>query len=479
MTHQSPSFLWYDFETFGVAPRRDRPAQFAAIRTDLELNPIGEPMNWLCQPGPELVPSPDACMITGLTPQHCASEGMPEPEFARRILGAMSQPQTCSAGYNSIRFDDEVSRFLFYRNLLPVYDREWRDGNSRWDLLDVVRLTYALRPEGINWPVRDEGQPSFRLEHLSAANGLDHGQAHDALSDVQATIGLAKLIRSRQPKLFDWALRCRDKAFVKSQIPVLQHKPFVHVSGMLPARHGCLTLLMPLGFHPTNRNEIICFDLQHDPALLNDLTAEEIRRRLFTPTDELGAGERLPVKSVHANKAPMVAPLSLFTEDAAARLGLDRAAMLRNAQTVPNLQTVWPHLQEALQREEQTLDAEQALYQGFIADRDRDHLQQLHGTPSADWGQLAEPSEPRLRTLWRRFIIRHGNSPVPESWQQEWQQYLLAALSRNDVGCALSLAEARERTQVLQAEHPDHPVLKAVEDFLTRQAAQLATLKSR
>lgn len=479
MTHHTPSFLWYDFETFGVAPRRDRPAQFAAIRTDLELNPIGEPMNWLCQPGPELVPSPDACMITGLTPQHCAREGMPEPEFARRILGAMSQPQTCSAGYNSIRFDDEVCRFLFYRNLLPVYDREWRDGNSRWDLLDVARMTYALRPEGINWPERDEGQPSFRLEHLTAANNLDHGQAHDALSDVEATIALAKLIRTKQPKLFDWALRCRDKAFVKSQIPVLQHKPFVHVSGMLPASHGCLTLLMPLGFHPTNRNEIICFDLQQNPAMLNDLSAEDIRRRLFTPSDQLADGERLPVKSVHANKAPMVAPLSLFTEDAAARLGLDRDAMLRNAQTVPDLQTIWPRLQEALQREELDLDAEQALYQGFIKDRDRDHLQQLHGTPPAEWALLAEPTEARLRTLWRRFIIRHGNGSVPESWRQEWHQYLLAALSRNDVGCALSLPEAQERMRALQADHPDHPILNAVEDFLVRQAEQLAALKTK
>ncbi len=477
MAQHPPTFLWYDFETFGVDPRRDRPAQFAAIRTDPDLNPVGEPMNWLCQPGPELVPSPDACLITGLTPQFCAREGLSEPEFARRILGAMSQPQTCSAGYNSIRFDDEVSRFLFYRNLLPVYDREWRGGNSRWDLLDVARLTYALRPEGIHWPQREDGSPVFRLEDLASANQLDHGRAHDALSDVEATIALARLIRTHQPRLFDWALKCRDKAFVKSQIPVLQHKPFLHVSGMFPARQGCLTALLPLGFHPTNRNEIICFDLQQDPMQLNELSVDEIRRRLFSPGNELAEGERLGIKSVHANKAPMIAPMSLFTEDVAQRLNLDRDAMARHAKQLPDMRTVWPRLQEVLERPAQELDAEQALYQGFVSDADRSLQQRFHGTPPDQWGSLPEPTDERLRTLWWRYIARHGNTPLPPAQQQAWQDYLRAALTRSDVGCALSLQDAQARTRELQAEHPDNPVLAEVEAFLQQQNFQLDQLR--
>ncbi|TGG92552.1 exodeoxyribonuclease I [Natronospirillum operosum] len=479
MANHPPSFLWYDLETFGARPRQDRPAQFAAIRTDLDLNPIGDPINWLCQPTPELVPSPDACLITGLTPQHCAAEGLPEPEFARRILSAMSQPRTCSAGYNSIRFDDEVCRFLFFRNLLPVYDREWRDGNSRWDILDVARLAYALRPEGINWPSREDGAPSFRLETLSAANGLQHDKAHDALSDVEATIALARLIRTRQPKLFDWALQCRDKAFVKSQVPVLQQQPFVHVSGMLPASHGCLSVLVPLCFHPANRNEIICFDLQSDPAELAGLSATDIRHRLFSPAETLGDTPRLGIKSIHANKCPMVGPISLFTDEVATRLGLDRARMEYHATRLPDMKALLPQLQEAMAREAQPMDAEQALYQGFISDRDQTACRQFHGTPASQWLQMEEPSDQRLQTVWRRFIARHyereSGQPLPPERQADWQRYLRAALTRPEVGCALTLEQATARCRELRAEQPQNPVLDEVEAFLSQQQKMLYT----
>lgn len=475
MNRTTPTFLWYDFETFGNRPRQDRPSQFAAIRTDMELNPVGEPMNWYCQPATELVPSPDACLVTGITPQTCQQQGLPEPEFARRIQHAMSQPQTCSAGYNSVRFDDEVARFLFYRNLLPVYDREWRDGNSRWDLLDVVRLTYALRPEGIVWPRRDDGNPSFKLEDLSAANGLDHDQAHDALSDVRATIALARKIKTAQPKLYDWALKCRDKSFVKSQIPVLKQQPFVHVSGMVPSSQGCLTVLMPLGFHHTNKNEILCFDLTADPAILHDLSAEDIRYRLFTASEELGDTPRLAIKSVHANKCPMVGPISLFTDEVAERLGLNRAEMEYHATRMPDIKAVLPKVQQAMAREQEAQDPDTALYQGFINDRDQEVLQTLHSTPPEHWEQAALPKDDRLKTLCRRYIARNGTQPLSAELQAEWQAYIKSALTTEEVGSALTLDQADKRLQELQADHPDHDVLTAVASFLAQQRRLLAS----
>ncbi|MFC3852169.1 exodeoxyribonuclease I [Salinispirillum marinum] len=473
------SFLWYDFETFGQHPRQDKPSQFAALRTDAELNIIGEPMNWLCQPLPDLVPSPDACLITGLTPQYCQEHGMPEPEFAQRILHAMSQPNTCSAGFNSIRFDDEVSRFLFYRNLLPVYDREWRQGNSRWDLLDVVRFTYALRPDGINWPRKEDGSPSFRLEELSQANGLEHTQAHDALSDVRATIGMAQLIKRTQPKLFSWALQCRDKTFVKSQIPVLRHQPFVHVSGMIPASQGCITVLVPLDFHPTNKNEILCFDLRSDPAELAELSADEMRYRLYTPSAELGETPRLAIKSVHVNKCPMAGPISLFTDEVAARHGIDRRVFERHLANLPPLATVLPNLHTAMHREHQPADAEQALYDGFINDRDRDMAGAVYGTPAAEWPHLPMPKDQRLQALVQRFVARHRGDvlpKLPDNWQRTWEQYLSAALTQTDVGSALNIEGARQRVRALQSEHPENAVLQAVDDFLTEQEARLTAL---
>ena len=236
------TFLWHDYETFGAEPRRDRPAQFAAIRTDADLNEIGEPIMLYCQPAPDYLPDPQACLITGITPQHCLEHGVPEHEFAARICAAFSEPGTIGVGYNTIRFDDEVTRFLLWRNLMDPYAREWQNGCGRWDLLDVVRMAYALRPDGITWPRHDDGRPSFKLEHLSRDNGLVHEAAHDALSDVRATIALARLLRSKQPKLFDFCLELRRKDKVAEQMGLhldrALRQPFLHVSGMFPAERG-------------------------------------------------------------------------------------------------------------------------------------------------------------------------------------------------------------------------------------------------
>ena len=165
--------------------RRDRASQFAGVRTDLDLNEIEAPLMMYCQPAYDYLPHPQACLVTGITPQTAQQEGLPECEFIRRIHAAFSRPQTCVAGYNSIRFDDELTRQLLYRNFYDPYEREWKHGNSRWDIIDMLRLCHALRPEGLQWPQRDDGAVSFRLETLSAANGLLHENAHDALSDVR------------------------------------------------------------------------------------------------------------------------------------------------------------------------------------------------------------------------------------------------------------------------------------------------------
>ena len=261
------TFLWHDYETFGRVPRHDRPAQFAGIRTDAELNevPGGELMVY-CRPTPDYLPDPESCLLTGILPQTCLERGVPEHEFADAIEAQLAQPGTVGVGYNTIRFDDEVTRHLFWRNLIDPYAREWQNQCGRWDLLDVVRLTWALRPEGITWPTHDDGRPSFKLEHLTAANGLAHEAAHDALSDVRATIALAKLIKSRQPRLWDFALKLRRKDEVIQEMGV--GRPFLHISGMYGVERGCMALVWPLAPHPSNKNEVIVWDLASDPAEL-------------------------------------------------------------------------------------------------------------------------------------------------------------------------------------------------------------------
>ncbi len=344
------TFFWHDYETFGADPRRDRPAQFAGIRTDADLNEIGEPVMIYCRPAPDYLPDPESCLLTGITPQLCLERGLPEHEFAARIEAELARPGTIGVGYNTIRFDDEITRFMFWRNLIDPYAREWQNECGRWDLLDVVRLTYALRPDGIEWPRKEDGSPSLKLEHLSRANGLVHEAAHDALSDVRATIALARLIRERQPRLFEFALglRRKDRVAAELRLPATADtaRPFLHVSGMFPADRGCLGILWPLASHPTNRNELIAWDLAHDPSELAGLDAARIRERLFTRTADLPEGvARLPVKSVHLNKSPMVVGnVNTLTPAMAQRWGIDverAAAHAELARALPDMSAIW------------------------------------------------------------------------------------------------------------------------------------------
>jgi len=330
-----PTFLWHDYETFGAYPQLDRPAQFAALRTNADLEPVGEPLNWYCKPATDVLPHPIASLITGITPQEAQHKGLIEADFAAKIHAEMMEPVTCTAGYNSIRFDDEFSRNLFYRNFFDPYEREYKNSNSRWDLIDLARMCYALRPEGIEWPKREDGMPSFKLEHLSHANRIMHEGAHEALSDVMATIALARIIKKNQPRLFDWALRMRDQHHVKQLLNPADSNPVLHTSSRIPASRGCTTLVMPLSVYPDRNKSFIVYDLMTDPGPLLAASAEEISDRMFTPANDLPDGvERIPLKAVHSNHVPMLAPASTLKGVDCKRIGLDPDRCFEHAKRI-------------------------------------------------------------------------------------------------------------------------------------------------
>lgn len=426
------TFLWHDYETFGIDPRSDRPAQFAAIRTDAELNEIGTAVMTYCQPAPDYLPDPQSCLITGITPQQCLERGVPEYQFASEIEQMFSQPGTIGVGYNTIRFDDEFTRFLLWRNLADPYAREWQNNCGRWDLLDVVRTTYALRPEGIVWPTKEDGRPSFKLEHLSAANGLAHAAAHDALSDVRATIALAQLIRQCQPRLFDFCFTLHKKDAVAEQISLHAPRPFLHVSGMVPAERGCLMLAWPLAQHPTNKNEVIVWDLAFDPAELFELDATSIRSRMFTAAAALPEGvNRLPIKTIHINKSPVVINnLNTLTPALAERWGIDIAAGLQHASrfaNAPDMQVIW---RDVFQRPAAgAVDVDADLYGGFVGNNDRRVLTRLRSLPPEQLAQ-AQPSfdDPRLEELLFRYRARNFPANLNESESQRWHEHRAARL---------------------------------------------------
>jgi exodeoxyribonuclease-1 len=429
------TFLWHDYETFGAQTRRDRPAQFAAIRTDANLNEIGDPIMLYCKPANDFLPDPQSCLITGITPQQCLEWGVPEHKFANTIEQAFSKPGTIGAGYNTIRFDDEITRFMFWRNLIDPYAREWQNQCGRWDLLDVVRMTYALRPEGIEWPLREDGKPSFKLEHLAKANGLLHEAAHDALSDVRATIALARLIKEKQPKLFDFcfALHKKDRVADEIGMHLLPHlrAPFLHVSGMYPAERGCIGLVWPLGTHPTNKNEVLVWDCRYDPSELFTLDADTIRTRMFTRADAMPEGmTRLPVKSIHLNKSPMlVANLKTLSPAMAQRWDIDieqGRAHAAIAAAGRDMGAVWDQVYHRPADNGET-DVDEDLYNGFIGKEDRRTLETLRKESPARLA-VASPSfdDPRLLELLFRYRARNFPETLSETEMEHWEQHRAA-----------------------------------------------------
>jgi len=423
---QQHTFLWHDYETFGANTRRDRPAQFAAIRTDADLNEIGAPLMWYCRPAPDFLPEPVACLITGITPQHCLQHGIPEYQFAQKINQEFSKPNTIGVGYNTIRFDDEITRFMLWRNLLDPYAREWKNQCGRWDILDMLRTTYALRPEGIVWPKNDEGKVSFRLEHLCAANGIVHESAHDALSDVRATIALARLVRQAQPKLFDFCFSLHKKDRVVAEIGLPEQRPFLHVTGMVPVEKGCLSVVWPLAPHPTNKNELLVWNLEHDPRELLGLDVATIRARLFSKADQLPAGvERLPIKSIHINKSPIVIRnLKTLVPAKALEWGISIETALKHAEyalALPDMNAVW---ELVYQRDYDTeLDVDQDLYNGFVGNSDRALLQTVTGYSGEKLARAAPQfQDERLDELLFRYRARNFPESLNESEAARWKQ---------------------------------------------------------
>lgn len=427
------TFYWYDYETFGADPRVDRPAQFAGLRTDADLNPIAAPLVRYCRPAPDCLPHPDACLITGITPQVARREGLPEAEFIAEINAEFSLPGTCVAGFNNLRFDDEVTRHSLYRNLLDPYAREWRNGNSRWDIIDPLRLARALRPEGIVWPDdATTGRPSFRLQALTAANGIAHDDAHDALADVQATIAMARLLRERQPRLFRFLLDHRSKQKAADLLGLGKLTPVIHASEKFPAERHCIGVVVALARHPVHPNGIVVYDLAFDPTPLLTLDAATLRQRLYTPVADLPAGvERLHLKTVHTNKCPVLAPLQTMRPQDSERLGLDMRRCLEHLDMLRGAPGLAAKVQQIVggEREEVLADVatdpDTMLYGGgFFSDRDRATLDYLRGLPPAELGR-ARPvfEDERLPEMLFRYRARNYPETLDATETARWESF--------------------------------------------------------
>tara|TARA_R110000824_G_scaffold7892_4_gene35782 strand:+ start:3247 stop:4695 length:1449 start_codon:yes stop_codon:yes gene_type:complete len=421
------SIYWHDYETFGSDPRLDRACQFAGVRTDEDLNIVDEALVIYCRPSIEVIPHPEACLITGISPQEAEAKGLSEREFAAQIIAEFSEPQTCVAGFNNLRFDDEVTRHLLYRCFYDPYEREWKNGNSRWDIIDLLRMTYALRPEGLNWPSKDDGSPSFKLEDFTQANDIKHEGAHDALSDVYATIATAKIIKEKQPRLYDFYYNHRNKNKVLSLFKLHDPQAMVHISSMYPASKGCMAIVLPLLQDPVNSNGIIVYDLSKDPSAWINASAESIKERLFTATDELPEGlERVALKTVHLNKCPALAPLSVLTDTVLDRFKLDlelceqhKQQLLANTVLREKLSVVFtPNYKEEH-------DPDLMLYSGgFFDNHDKGLFAKIRNLDAESLAaQNFDFHDSRLPEMLFRYRCRNYPESLTEDERQRWYLY--------------------------------------------------------
>ncbi|MDE1340883.1 exodeoxyribonuclease I [Vibrio aestuarianus] len=421
----TPTFFFFDYETWGVSPAKDRPSQFAGVRTDMDFNIIGEPLVIYCQPPADYLPSPEAALITGITPQKAMSHGISEPEFMAKIHAELSTPNTTSLGYNSIRFDDEVTRYTCYRNFIDPYAWSWQKGNSRWDLLDVMRACHALRPEGINWPENEDGFTSFKLEHLSVANGIEHANAHDAMADVIATIELAKKVKAAQPKLFDYFFNMRHKRKLNDLVDIVNMTPLMHVSGMLGRECQYTSWIVPIAWHPTNQNAVIVVDLAKNPQPLIDLNVEELQQRLYTKRDDLAPDELpVPIKLVHLNKCPILAPAKTLTAENAEKIGIDRTVCLQNLAMIkqhPEIREKLVGLYSIEREYPANDDVDSQLYDGFFSPSDKAAMDIIRETDPVNLSALEISfSDKRIEPLLFRYRARNYPLTLSDEEQQRW-----------------------------------------------------------
>ncbi|WP_066042743.1 exodeoxyribonuclease I [Bathymodiolus septemdierum thioautotrophic gill symbiont] len=454
------TFYWYDYETFGLSPKTSRISQFAGIRTDENLNILDEHM-FYCKPTNDCLPSPEACAVTGITPQYCEQNGLIEHQFIKKIHTEFSAPNTCVVGYNSIRFDDEFTRYTLYRNFIDPYTWHWKNGNTRWDILDVVRLCYALKKDNcLKWVFDENGKPVFRLDQLAPANGIEHSDAHDALADVRATIAIAKIIKDTQPKLFAYAFSLREKKTVENKIKLFE--PMLHTSGMYPAMLSCTRLCTALAYHPEYNDRAIVFNLDQDPAILLELEIDELKKLMFTKQSDLPEGmERLQIKDLIFNKSPMFVPNVYKLDPAiAGQLQLDMDIRLQRLEFIKDNQIALGKVAQDLYRNEgdrpaPSTDADQLLYDGFIDNTDRVICDQIQ-TLSVEQLKAFHPKfkDAKLNTLLIHFKARNYPESLTEDEQENWFETVQGRMQSGENGY-LSIDKYSNTINTMRKIHPE------------------------
>ena len=421
------SFYFYDLETSGFNPKAARIMQFAGQRTDLNLKPIGQPDNFLIKLTDDVLPDPSAVLVHSITPQKTKADGITEAEFLKYFNENILKPNTIFTGFNNIRFDNDFMRFTFWRNFYDAYEWAWKDGCGTWDLMDVARMTRALRPAGIKWPFAPDGKPSVRLELLAAVNKLEHANAHDALSDVMALIDLARLIKNKQPKLFDYLLNMRDKKKVEPLVN--SGKPLVYTSGRYPNEYEKTTVVAMVAPQP-QRSAALVYDLRVDPDEFSGLSSAQLAKLWQLRGED---APYFPVKVLSYNKCPAIAPLSVLDDPSLKRLKLDKKVLATNLKKLQAAKDFGPKLAAALDimwPKDQTqispdpLKVDEQLYDGFVPDSDKTKMSVVRAADVNELSNLKlDFADERLKLLLPLYKARNFPKILSGEELDQWEAF--------------------------------------------------------
>ena len=462
------TILWYDLETFGRDSQHDRIAQCALIRTDEGLDEVEPPVVLYCRLPPDYLPDPEACYIHGISPQEVQQKGLNEYDFALRVMREMSVPNTTVAGYNSIQFDDEFIRRLFYRNLLDPYTREYKNDNSRWDVINLLRAVHDLKPDGFQWPLNEDGNPTFRLEELAKANSIAHENAHDALFDVRATIGLAKKVRATYPRLYQWYFQHRRRENLTRLVNLSRPESMLlHTSQLYTRSEGCSTIIAPLGLVEADRHALVTYDLRFSPAPFASMTEDELRDLLFTERTE-GGPPHPPITMIRLNSCPYLAPTSVLNKQAAKRLGIDVEACRQNLRELNSISGMKDRLIAAYRYERKPvddLDPEYALYGGgFYPDEDRRELERFHEVLRSKGPHVAKNEflrvrfrDSRILTLMGRLLARNFPETLTPEQHLSWRKHTYGWVQLPLEKGATALADYVRLEEEFRKMAPDDP----------------------
>ena len=432
------SFFFYDLETSGVSPARDRIMQFAGQRTDMDLKPIGDPININVALSRDILPSPRAIIVSDLSPLKNVQTGMTEAQFTKIFNDQIALPKTIFTGFNNVRFDDEFIRYTNYRNFYDAYSWHWQNNSSRWDLLDVVRMTRALRPEGINWPFNEQGKPFNRLEYLTKINNLKHQNAHDALSDALATIEVAKLISLKQPNLFNFLLSLRTK---KELIKILNNNQIlIYTSSHYSSTILHTTIVFVLSSDPLNGTALV-YDLREDVHQFLDLSVDQLAD--LWRYDPNSPKARLPIKTIKLNRCPAIAPRNVLDEASKDRLQIDMNSISKNIKQISKykddlalkihevIKLLDNEQEERRKKAKRMIYADEKLYDKFIDKKDANLFIEARQKANFKKDYLITFSDQRLNKLYRLYRCRNYPNKLTNEEKSFWHEFIKDKLFNN------------------------------------------------